>query len=418
MNKRMKVFAVVICCGYGGLACSKSDPVTSNNGGANGGSQTGGSSGISQTGGSVSGGPVDALEAGSGGSVVSSSGGKLTGGMAGNSSGGIASTSGGIASTGGSGGMSQGGVSALGGSTSPKSGGSTGTGGRISTPVVPTIVSESSRGRFAFGDVIFEVDPKVGARVAKFSFSGADMVVSSGSDTTGWGGVFWTSPQSAWDAFWPPPKAIDSNPYTGGISQNHFVLESGSYAALGVSVTKDFSADSTTGWVTIAYTIKATKEVKAAPWENCRVPRGGLAFFPAGTSLSKGPLTMTEAASTVWFDDTTKSATSKSGEKAIADGSGGWLAYVLDGNLFIRKFTDTLASAQAPNEGEAEIYPGSGFLELEIQGPYTSIPAGGNLTWTVAWHLVKVPTSVTVSAGSPTLLEFTKQVLNTQSEKL
>ena len=51
----------------------------------------------------------------------------------------------------------------------------------------------------------------------------------------------------------------------------------------------------------------------------------------------------------------------------------------------------------------------SGFLELEVQGPYTSIPAGGSLAWTIAWRIVKIPTSVTVSAGSTTLADFAKQ---------
>jgi hypothetical protein len=68
-------------------------------------------------------------------------------------------------------------------------------------------------------------------------------------------------------------------------------------------------------------------------------------------------------------------------------------------------------AAKYPRSGEteAEIYPGTGFLELEVQGPYTSIPAGGTLAWTVAWRIVKIPTSVTVSAGSNSLADFAKQ---------
>jgi hypothetical protein len=281
--------------------------------------------------------------------------------------------------------------------------------------VVPTTVASSGRDRFAWDDVIFEVDPKVGARVGKLSLDGADMVVSSGTatDQTDWGAVFWTSPQTAWGTAsinWPPPVEIDKNAYTGGISGTHLALDSAANATLGVSVSKDFSADSATGWITIAYTIKASKALQAAPWENCRVPRGGLAFFPSGSSLTKGPLTMTESGGMVWFDDVSKSVTGTNGAKAVADGSGGFMAYALGGNLLVRKFTDTPASAQAPKEGEDEIYAGTaGFLELEVQGPYTSIPAGGSLSWTVAWRIVKIPNSVTVSAGSTSLADFAKQ---------
>ena len=38
---------------------------------------------------------------------------------------------------------------------------------------------------------------------------------------------------------------------------------------------------------------------------------------------------MTESGGMVWFDDKAKTATSASGEKAIADSSGGFLAYAL-----------------------------------------------------------------------------------------
>jgi hypothetical protein len=464
----MKTRAQVVAAFFGfsvGLACSQSDQPATSTGGTGG--HAGAASGGTSAGGSGEGGTAGAASGGSGGSSASSQGGSSAGGTAGSGSGGAAAggtgeggtkaggaggsqppgtggtslAGGGGATTtgGGSGGPGTGGgggggtggtprTGGTGGGTASSSaggtasggsgpggaaaGGSTGAGGSTSSLVVPTTVSSSGRNRFAFGDVIFEVDPKVGARVGKASLSGADMVVSSGTatDQTDWGAVFWTSPQSAWDKNWPPPAAIDTNAYTGGISGAHLVLDSGAYAALGVSVSKDFSADSATGWITIVYTIKASKAVQAAPWENCRVPRGGLAFFPAGSSLSKGPLTtMTQTGDMVWFDDASKSATSASGEKAIADGSGGWMAYALGGNLLLRKFTDTEASAQAPKEGEDEIYPGSGFLELEVQGPYTSIAAGGSLSWTVAWRIAKIPSSVTVSAGSSSLADFAKQ---------
>lgn len=462
MHAHLKAVAALVACCCWGFACSQTDGTATQGTGGRG--QSGGSTGSNATGGVATGGAASGgigagvMTGASGGTGGHSStigqGGRSAGGVAGSASGGAAgkgaggtgaggggtslggSTGGngsggkgtGGSGSGGLGGAKTGGATGSGGSAaggngtagagsggtglggSTGTGGSSGSGGSTSSAVVPTTVSSSGRDRFAFGDVVFEVDPQVGARVATLSLAGTNMVATaSGTDTTTWGGVFWTSPQSDWDTNWPPPAALDNAPYTGGISGNHLVLDSGVYTALGVSVSKDFSADADTGWVTIVYTIKATKALKAAPWENCRVPRGGLAFFPAGSSLTEGPLTMTQAASMVWFDDAAKTATSTSGEKAIADGSGGWLAYALNGNLILRKFTDTPASAQAPGEGEDEIYPGAGFLEMEVQGPYTSIPAGGNLSWTIAWRVVKIPTSVTVSAGSTTLADFAQQ---------
>lgn len=438
------IVALLSCCCLA-FACSQSSEPAVSTGGAGAGGSAGGAGGDGGTslagGGGAGGGGAGGTgqggsrAGGAGGSEVAGAGGALSGGAGGatTAAGGAGGKGVGGATPGGTSGRGTGGARAGGsggGSTTSSrgtggagtggtgiggaaTGGNTGAGGSTSSQVVPTTVSSSGRNRFAFGDVIFEVDPKVGARVGKLSLGGADMVVSSGTatDQTDWGAVFWTSPQTAWgtkEINWPPPAEIDRNAYTGGISGAHLALNSASFASLGVSVSKDFSADSATGWITIVYTIKASKAVQAAPWENCRVPRGGLAFFPAGSSLAKGPLTMTESGGIVWFDDASKSATSPSGEKAIADGSGGYMAYALGGNLLLRKFKDTPASEQAPKEGEDEIYPGSGFLELEVQGPYTQLAAGESLEWTVAWRIVKIPSSVTVSAGSTSLADFAK----------
>jgi hypothetical protein len=89
--------------------------------------------------------------------------------------------------------------------------------------------------------------------------------------------------------------------------------------------------------------------------------------------------------------------------------SGGWSAYAVNGILFLKKFTDTPASALAPDEGEVDIYPGAGFLEVEVLGPYTSIAAGSNLPWTTQWRVATIPSTVTVSVGSTTLVDFAEQ---------
>jgi hypothetical protein len=273
------------------------------------------------------------------------------------------------------------------------------------------LVSGSNKYRFESGDLVFEVDAQTGARVATLSLAGTDTIIPSGTDNTTWGSVFWPAPRSSWTPkTWPPPAAIDSDPYTGGPSGNHLVLTGATDSSMGISMGKDYSVDGASGWITIVYTINTTKAVKAAPWEDTRVPRGGIAFYPAGTSLTTGPLTtMTTVSGINWFDDAAKSASSPNGSKAYGDGTGGWASYAVDGVLFLKRFTDQPASALAPSEGEVDVYPGVGFLEFEVLGPYTSIAAGGNLPWTIQWKVVKIPSSVTVSVGSTTLVDFATQ---------
>lgn len=270
----------------------------------------------------------------------------------------------------------------------------------------------SNRYRFAFGDVVFEIDAAAGARVATLSLAGTNLIVPAGTDPTTWGSVFWTSPRSDWPApMWPPPVMIDGAAYSGGISGTHVVLNGPVDPSLGVSMSKDYAADATTGWMKIAYTINATRAITAAPWEVSRVPRGGIVFFPAGASVTRGPLTITQSAGIVWFDDAPMTATSPAGNKLYADGSGGWTAYVLGGNLFLKKFADQPASAQTPGDGEVDIYPGNGFLEFEVLGPYTSIPASGSLPWSIEWRVLRIPAGISVAVGSAALVEFVRQQL-------
>jgi hypothetical protein len=278
--------------------------------------------------------------------------------------------------------------------------------------VTPT--KNGNKYRFAWADVVFEIDAMVGARVGTLSLGGANLIMTSATDPTTWGSVFWTSPRSAWTpVLWPPPPMIDNAPYTtGGISGTHVVLTGPTDTSIGVSMGKDYSADATSGWMKLAYTINATKAQKAAPWEVSRVPRGGIVFFPVPSSSAvvAGPLTITQSGGIVWFNDAPMTATSPSGDKLYADGSG-WTAYVLNGNLFLKKFADQPASAQPAMEGEIDVYPGAGFLEFEVQGPYTNIAVGGSLPWSIEWKVIKVPSSVTVGVGSTTLVDFVRAQL-------
>ena len=126
----------------------------------------------------------------------------------------------------------------------------TGTGGAASNPATPT--KNGNRYRFTFGDVVFEIDAMTGARVATLSLGGADLIVPvpQATDPTTWGSVFWTSPRSAWTPVtWPPPAMIDNAPYTGNISGTHVLFEGPADTSIGVSMSKDYSADAGIGWM-------------------------------------------------------------------------------------------------------------------------------------------------------------------------
>jgi hypothetical protein len=295
--------------------------------------------------------------------------------------------------------------------------------------VAPSRISDSDyRFRMTTCHLEMDVNPQIGARVSALRMGGTNVITPYACGGAAYDGMaacnnsgstFWTSPQAAWPSGgWPPIATVDGNAYAPIISGDHLLMTGNGNPALGASVDKDLSAIDKTCSIALRYTIKASRPITTAPWEITRVPRGGIAFFPQGdsTTLAAGPLgpyvTVTTATSPsiVWVDDSTKAApVPPGGAKLIADGAGGWLAYALGDVLFIKKFTDVPPASFAPKEGDVEIYTGSDYLELEVQGAYTQLAGGESMPWTVQWRAVAIPRTVSVKAGSATLLAFAQR---------
>lgn len=285
----------------------------------------------------------------------------------------------------------------------------TGGAGAVTTPqpVIPTAAGAAYS--FSLGPVGFGVDAERGARVTSLSIDGIELLSGPSVDATNYGSTFWTSPQSAWN--WPPPAAIDSAPYAALLDGAAVVMTGTSDPGLGLAVSKRFSADAGTGWITLAYTITNSGSAAAvvAPWEITRVPLGGLAFFPLGPGgiAANSSLGLTPLGSELWFDSATQGAQD---QKLFADGSGGWSAHAALGYLFIKRFPDVPMGAAASGEAEIEIYRGAGYVELEVQGAVGSVEPGASVTWVTEWKVVPIPVEVPTTSGSAELLAFAAQL--------
>lgn len=419
----------------------------SNTTGGNG--ATGGASTASTTGAATTGGATAANTSATGGSAT---GGNTasTAATGGNSSGtgGKSSTStaatGGAATGGKSSTAATGGASSAGGNTSTA--GATGTGGSAAGGSTaggavipkPKTIDTMSEYEFVIGNITLDVNPTLGARVTYLKLGTTDIIVPS--PCTKWdtsstatciinkGITFWTSPQSGWDGtvggsnVWPPIQAQDGSAYTvtdDGSTSGHLVLSGSADTTLGAKITKDISADSATGWITIKYTITATKAMQVAPWQIARVPRGGLVFFPCSSTPISSPgttWTLSQTGGYDWIDDKNQTSVSSSdGSKYVVDANSvsgqtyTLLTYALGGNLLLFKYPDVAKASLAPAEGDTEVYPGSGYIELESQGAYQSLAANGTLSWTIQMRVDPIPGSVTVASGNATLSSFAEQ---------
>jgi hypothetical protein len=348
---------------------------------------------------------------GAGGLTVRGGGGGATG------SGG-ATTDGGATGTGGGGGgaTGSGGSSATDGATPTGGGpgGTTATGGTIGTGgtsaaggtgggtsgLVQPIARASGKYVLEFGDIFFEVDSLVGARVITLTLAGGpNYLTGTAQDAVNYGSTFRVSPQSAWPGTWPPPPEIDTSPYTMTVSGQTIVGTSPNAASIGATVTKKFTPGLANQSVVAEYTIQSTASGKSvAPWEDTRVFPGGLTFYPTGDLAPTGgtfplPTTQTSFGCT-WFQ---YPATVSASARLIADGKEGWIAHITSGGyVLVKKYPDIASTAHAPGEGEISIYVDGGgkFIEIETQGAYAALPSGQSVTWTTTWYVRKLPTGI------------------------
>lgn len=236
------------------------------------------------------------------------------------------------------------------------------------------------------GDRTMIIDSN-GGKILSFKYKDTE-VLSQLRFPESFGSTFWTSPQKEWN--WPPIPEYDKQPYTVEENGTSLVMKSNVSKRLGYRITKEFLPDTKNDAIIVNYTItnESGETRKVAPWEITRVQNGdGLIFFDADvTKITPANLMdFKEEYGAAWYQpDVTNQ-----NRKINADGKG-WLAYVANGLLLVKKFQDLDATQPAPDEAEIQVYVnrGKAHIELESQGAYTELQPGKSLTWTVRWYLI------------------------------
>ncbi len=166
-------------------------------------------------------------------------------------------------------------------------------------------------------------------------------------------------------------------------------------------IRKEFTVDEKDNALVITYSIvnESDKTRQVAPWEITRVPNdGGVIFFdaPLDGVTPAGVLPFKSEYGALWYQPDE----APQNRKINADGKG-WYAYCNNGLLLVKQFADLpdgktpppvgggREGAPAPDEAEIQVYVNRGktFIELEAQGPYTTLKPHEQLSWTVRWTL-------------------------------
>jgi hypothetical protein len=270
------------------------------------------------------------------------------------------------------------------------------------------------------------VDGAKGARITEFSYQGTNVLTGRDVDHDNYGSTYWPSPQSSWctagGGCWPPPAAIDNQPYTGAIDAAASSIQLTSAAATiaglpgsAVTLTKQLTPVPDSGAIDVTYTLNntsATVDVAVAPWQVSRVAIDGLTFFGKGAgdvtyaSNTDPAFMVTDAGGDLWYAFAPVTTYSK----ANADGTG-WLAHVTpDRLLYLLAFPDIQPADAAPGEAEIEVFTSGAYVELETQGALTTVAPGASLTWTVRWQLRRLR-GTTVAAGNADLASLATTTL-------
>ena len=271
------------------------------------------------------------------------------------------------------------------------------------TPVIKNL--GESKYIIETGDLSLTINGAGGGKILSFKYQDTE-VISQSTFPESFGSTFWTSPQKEWN--WPPVQEFDKQPYTVEEKGNSLVMTSNVSARLKYRIRKEFSVDAKSNAFVVTYSIinESGETRKVAPWEITRVPNEGLIFFdaPADQITPANLMPFKSEFGISWY----QTDEANQNRKINADGKG-WLAYLNNGLLMVKKFQDLNASQPAPEEAEIQVYVnrGKSYIELESQGAYTELKAGESLNWTVKWYL----TPYDGAAPSKALLKKVKKLI-------
>jgi hypothetical protein len=141
------------------------------------------------------------------------------------------------------------------------------------------------------------------------------------------------------------------------------------------------------------------RSIELAPWAITQLPLGGMVLLPQ-PAATPGHHVRPNRTLVLWpyssWDDPrfrpldgllTLEAQAGPSLKLGYLNEAGWVAYVLDGAAFVRRFTPQTGRRHPDLGCNTEVYVGGQYLELELLGPLTDLAPGSTVAFAERWEV-------------------------------
>ncbi|MBV6646873.1 MAG: hypothetical protein KI790_15555, partial [Cyclobacteriaceae bacterium] len=115
------------------------------------------------------------------------------------------------------------------------------------------ILAPGLRDTLNCGDYQLVVDGDMSARIISFRFKGTELLMQSDVHPFSYGSTLWYSPHT-WN--WPPPSALDGEPYMMTRKPNELVGTSREDQSIGLQFVKKFRFDLADSSLVLSYQVK------------------------------------------------------------------------------------------------------------------------------------------------------------------
>jgi hypothetical protein len=265
------------------------------------------------------------------------------------------------------------------------------------------------------GDLSMIIDGNTGSRVISLKLGDNEILGTNKLNTRMYGSTLWLSPQGKWRQ-----GILDAGPYSlSFFIDDKLSLQSKPDTLNNFAFLKEFHSSKNDTSFVIKYSItNLSEEIQGtAAWEVTRVPAGGLVLFPKRSekdipfALRVPLLPIRDSLGVIWYpyDPSTLSA-----QKIFMEGGEGWIAYIKNSVIFIKKFPVIPLERIAPNESNVEIYVNKEktYIELENQGEYLKLMPGESLFYEVKWYARRLPANVKAEVGNEALIRYIRNITN------